>query len=46
MRDTTATNTDEAPMASIDWKRNAEAALEEARRTSRMVLLDFSAAPM
>jgi hypothetical protein len=33
-------------MASIDWKRNAEAALEEARRTGRMVLLDFSAAPM
>jgi hypothetical protein len=32
--------------ASIDWKRNAEAALEEARRTGRMVLLDFSAAPM
>jgi hypothetical protein len=33
-------------MASIDWKRNAEAALEEARRSGRMVLLDFSAAPM
>jgi hypothetical protein len=36
----------EAPMASIDWKRNADAAFEEARRTGRMVLLDFSAAPM
>jgi hypothetical protein len=36
----------EAPMGSIDWKRNAEAAFEEARRTRRMVLLDFSAAPM
>jgi hypothetical protein len=33
-------------VASIDWKRDAEAALEEARRTRRMVLLDFSAAPM
>ena len=33
-------------MASITWKRDADAALEEARRTSRMVLLDFSAAPM
>ena len=33
-------------MASIDWKKNVEAALDEARRTSRMVLLDFSAAPM
>jgi hypothetical protein len=41
-----STNTKEALMAHIDWKRNAEAALEEARRTSRMVLLDFSAAPM
>jgi hypothetical protein len=40
----------ETPMATataaIDWKRNAEAALNEARRTGRMVLLDFSAAPM
>jgi hypothetical protein len=33
-------------MVSIDWKRNAEAAFEEARRSGRMVLLDFSAAPM
>jgi hypothetical protein len=33
-------------MASIDWKHNAEGAMEEARRTGRMVLLDFSAAPM
>jgi hypothetical protein len=33
-------------MASIDWTRNVEAAFEEARRTARMVLLDFSAAPM
>jgi hypothetical protein len=33
-------------MESIDWKRNADAAFEEARRTGRMVLLDFSAAPM
>src|SRR5918992_22170 len=40
------TDTKEALMAHIDWKRNAEAALEEARRRSRMVLLDFSAAPM
>jgi hypothetical protein len=40
------TDNREARMASIDWKRNAEAALEEARRTGRMVLLDFSAAPM
>jgi hypothetical protein len=36
----------EEHMASIDWKRNAEAAFDEARRTGRMVLLDFSAAPM
>jgi hypothetical protein len=41
-----STDNDEALMASIDWKRNAEAAFEEARRTGRMVLLDFSAAPM
>jgi hypothetical protein len=33
-------------MTSIDWKRDAEAALDDARRGSRMVLLDFSAAPM
>ena len=33
-------------MASINWKHDAEAAFEEATRTSRMVLLDFSAAPM
>ena len=33
-------------MASIDWKPNAEAALDEARRTGGLVLLDFSAAPM
>ena len=33
-------------MASINWKRYAYAALEEARRVGRMVLLDFSAAPM
>jgi hypothetical protein len=33
-------------MTSIDWKRNVEAAFEDARRTNRMVLLDFSAAPM
>lgn len=40
------TQMDEAFMASIDWKRNVEAAFEEARRTGRMLLLDFSAAPM
>jgi hypothetical protein len=40
------TDNREVRMASIDWKRNAEAAFEEARRTGRMVLLDFSAAPM
>ena len=33
-------------MASINWKHDADAALDEARRASRMVLLDFSAAPM
>jgi hypothetical protein len=32
--------------ASIDWQRDVDAALDEARRASRMVLLDFSAAPM
>ena len=36
----------EAAMASINWKHDAAAAFEEATRTSRMVLLDFSAAPM
>ena len=35
-----------AAMTPINWKHDAEAAFEEARRTSRMVLLDFSAAPM
>jgi len=29
----------------IRWRRDVEAALEEARRTHRNVLLDFSAAP-
>jgi len=33
-------------MASINWNRNADAALDEAKRAGRMVLLDFSAAPM
>ena len=29
----------------IRWRRDVEAALEEARLTHRSVLLDFSAAP-
>ena len=29
----------------IRWRRDVEAAFEEARRTARNVLLDFSAAP-
>jgi hypothetical protein len=33
-------------MASIDWKRNVQAAFDEAQRSGRMVLIDFSAAPM
>jgi len=33
-------------MEEIHWKRDADAALEEAKRAGRMVLLDFSAAPM
>jgi hypothetical protein len=33
-------------MTPINWKRDADAALDEARRAGRMVLLDFSAAPM
>ena len=37
---------DEAPMESIPWTRDADAAFHEARRAGRMVLLDFSAAPM
>lgn len=30
----------------IDWRRDFDAALEEAGRARRHVLLDFSAAPM
>jgi hypothetical protein len=33
-------------MASIAWQHNIDRAFDEARRASRMVLLDFSAAPM
>ncbi len=33
-------------MEQIHWKRDADAAIEEAKRAGRMVLLDFSAAPM
>ena len=40
------TETESPTTSSIDWKRDADAALEEARRKGRMVLLDFSAAPM
>lgn len=31
---------------SITWKKNVDAALEEARAEGRPILLDFSAAPM
>ena len=30
----------------IEWRNNAEDALEEAARTGRPVLLDFTAAPL
>lgn len=30
----------------IDWKRDVDAALDEARRTGRPLLLDFNAAPL
>ena len=30
----------------ITWRHDVDAALEEARRTNKPVLLDFSAAPM
>jgi hypothetical protein len=30
----------------IHWRRDAETAMEEARREQRWLLLDFSAAPM
>lgn len=33
-------------MASITWQHDLDSALDDARRASRMVLLDFSAAPM
>ena len=31
---------------SIIWRKNVDAALEEARAEGRPILLDFSAAPM
>jgi hypothetical protein len=30
----------------IDWRNDADAALEEAKRTHRPLLLDFTAAPL
>ncbi len=30
----------------IDWKTNADEALEEAKRENKPLLLDFTAAPM
>ena len=36
----------ERPMTEIKWRREADAALEEAKRRKQPVLLDFSAAPM
>jgi uncharacterized protein YyaL (SSP411 family) len=30
----------------IQWRRDADAALDDARKQNRPVLLDFSAAPM
>ena len=30
----------------IAWRRDPDAAFEEARATQRLILLDFSAAPM
>lgn len=30
----------------ISWKTNADEALEEAKRTDKPLLLDFTAAPM
>ena len=30
----------------ITWRHDVDAALEEAKRTNKPVLLDFSAAPM
>jgi hypothetical protein len=33
-------------MSEINWLKDVDAALKEARTTGRPVLLDFSAAPM
>jgi uncharacterized protein YyaL (SSP411 family) len=30
----------------VDWKKQADAALTEAKKTRKPILLDFSAAPM
>lgn len=30
----------------LDWREDVDAALEEAKRTERPVLLDFTAAPL
>ena len=30
----------------IDWRKDIDATLDEARRTRRTVLLDFTAAPL
>jgi uncharacterized protein YyaL (SSP411 family) len=34
-----------ATAAMVEWKRDVDAALEEARAQNRPILLDFSAAP-
>jgi hypothetical protein len=33
-------------VAMIDWRKDIDATLDEARRTRRTVLLDFTAAPL
>jgi hypothetical protein len=33
-------------MPALNWRTDVDAAFDEARRASRRVLLDFSAAPM
>jgi hypothetical protein len=33
-------------MAKIEWRKDVDAALKEAKQAARPLLLDFSAAPM